>query len=108
MSRQADRLVGEIRARRPRVRRDLQDLTSVREIERRFHRAPGRWLLGTAVMGLLGARFFAPQIASRARGAARSWILGRLGRTFVTVAVAAAGTPGRESRKAQPGHPRGE
>ena len=97
MSRQTDRLVGEIRALRPRVRLDLDDLTSTAEIERRFRMAPGAWLLGTALVGLVVARFFAPQLASRAQGAARSWVLGRLGRAFVTVAVAAAGGGGLDS-----------
>lgn len=103
MSRQADRIVGEIRALRPRVRRDLDDMTSSAEIERRFRRAPGPWLLGTAVVGLVAARFFAPQLASRASGAARSWVLGRLGRAFVTVAVAAAAGGGLDPGEGPPG-----
>ena len=104
MSRQTDRLVAEIRTLRPRVRRDLDDLTSIAEIERRFRMAPGPWLLGTGLVGLVAARFFAPQLAARARGEARSWLVGRLGKAFVSVAVAAAGGAGPDSDAGAPGH----
>jgi hypothetical protein len=91
MPRQADEIVEEIRARRQRVARDLSDLTSVRELERRVRSAPELWLVGTAVAGIIAGRFFAGPLLRRGRRTVSDFARGQLRSALVALGVAIAG-----------------
>jgi len=90
MSRQAERLVAEIRAKRQWVLHELHELSSVRELERRVRRDPLPWILGATVLGLVAARFMAPFLLAHGRRTARAWVQARLGTALLAAGVAAA------------------
>jgi hypothetical protein len=117
MPRQADEIVAEIRSKRRRARQDLDNLASVRELERRIRSAPEVWLLGGAVTGFICGRFFSRPLLQRGRKAALDLVRSRMRGALMALAVAvgsavaqqhdSAAAPPTGSREPAPARPGG-
>lgn len=99
MARSTEQLVEEIRQRRRAVRAELRALGSVDEIERRIRGAPGWWIGGAALVGMVTARFFAPQMLRAGRRQLWAAVWGRLRPALFAAGVAAVG--GRQTELPQ-------
>jgi hypothetical protein len=94
MSRRADELVGEIRARRQRVRAAVDDLTSANELARRIRRSPLAWLAGGAAAGVAAGRFLPRPLLTGARRGVVASIGPRLQAALVGLVTAAFASRG--------------
>jgi membrane-associated phospholipid phosphatase len=108
VARSTEQLVEEIRQRRRAVRAELRSLGSVDEIERRIRSAPGWWIGGAALVGMVTARFFAPQMLRAGKRQLWAMVWGRLRPALFAAGVAAvtgrpSAVPEEEPADAHPG-----
>jgi hypothetical protein len=102
MPRPSREIVDEIRARRGKVLADVRDLTPVRELERRVRQAPGLWLAGGILAGLVSGRFLAAPLFRSSRGRVGDYVRSRFKQGAVALAVAALGRLGGQRDGAEP------
>lgn len=93
MPRPSREVVDEIRAKRGQVVADVRGLSPWHELERRIREAPGPWLIGGVLAGLVSGRFLAAPVLRRGRGRLGGFVRAQVKQGLVTLALAAVGRP---------------
>jgi hypothetical protein len=93
MPRPSREVVAEIRAKRGQVLADVRGLSPWQELERRIREAPGPWLIGGVLAGLVSGRFLAAPAVRRGRGRVGGFVRAQVKQGLVTLALAALGRP---------------